>query len=478
MGPPEIRPHEWLPIIAESLVKSDLVALCKKLGVSFPGHRMETLDVCTLALPLAEDASSAAPRHRDIVVEWLGRANQMIAEKARGMSVGKLRDAVYDPQLLGRTVTHGRLLWVLRNDPRATARRLADGISSAAREEYRLMPEEPVNAPPADPVVQKAVSEIRDAADRLAALTVGQGKRVERDEKRIESLEAQVDDLKKQVAARDERLAARRTEHDSVRAELSAAESELTALRARLKSQPPESWDSERRRLDHEARSLKKEIEEANAANRSALESAEREWTKRLEAEKLAAEAARREADMARREAAWLREKLKIPVAPPAPPPRDPDRVAVFIETQSLYPLSIARHTRIDYRKVLETCLKGRRLGRALAYVVEVPGTDPSSFKQKLQSQGFQVRARPGRNAGVWTAGLETDLRDAARSCGRLCVATANAELAGAIGAISAEGTPVILVCFDDPSIAPLRAAAGEFIPIDAEMLRPMPARA
>lgn len=477
-GVPDFLPQEWTFIIGESLVKRDLVSLCGRMGVEFPGRRLESLSEYALAQSLAEIVLDEPGPDRDLILERLRTSNQMVSRQVGEMSAGHLRGAIEEPAAWPQSVTPGRLLWALGSDPRASVRKLTRGLSDfLAVSAAELLKDGPASSRPA-PGLKDAMTEMREATEKLTELASQERRRADRDGRRIRDLEGQVAELRKQAAERDERLAARKSDLEVARGETQKAQRELEAARGRLKAQPPpESWESERRRLEHEVKALASKLEEERASLRTAFEAAERKAQEELAGERSRSESARRDAEAARKESSWLRDKLKTPVPPPAPVARDPERVAVFAEVQSLYYLAVARRSRIDYRQAFERCLQGRRLGRALAYIVEVPGTDPSGFKQMLHGQGFQVRSKPGRHPGVWTSSLEADLRDAARSCGRISICTANSELAGTIGALAAEGVHVTLVSFDDPVVAPLRQAATEFIPIDAAMLMPLPAR-
>lgn len=477
-GIPAFSHPEWVAIIGESLVKRDLAALCGRLGLDFHGRRPDTLPEFALAEPLAEIVLGGRGHERDLIVEKVRGSNHTIAERVRQRPLEELKEAILEPDLWPSTATPGRMLWALKTDPREAVRELARDFDFVRKEMARFL-KKAHKAPRSRPAeIGGAVSELREATERLAEITEAERRRADRDGRKIRDLEEQAAALRREIAERDERLAARKAELEKARGEAARAGHEVEALCSKLKAQPPESWESERRRLEHEVRALGKELEAARDSARAALEAAERQLQERLAAERSQTEEARRRVEAAEKEAAWLREKLKTPVAPPPPPRRDPDRVAIFAEVQSLYPLASARRGRIDYRLILERGLGGRRLGRALAYLLDVPGVDAAPFKLALHSIGYQVRSKPGRDPRIWTPGLEADLRDAARTCGRIAIATANQDLAGVLGGIAAEGVHVTLISFDDPVLGALRPAASEFLPIDEEMLRPLPARA
>jgi hypothetical protein len=467
---------EWTAVIAESLVKRDLVALCGRLDVEFPGRRLDSVSELTLADPLAEIVLEGPGPDRDLIVEKIRSSNHSIAERVRQMPLEELEVCIADPSCWPTTVTPARLLWALQTDPRAGARK-ASGFFKFVRKSAERALREAKGGPPAPKGLGAAAAELKEAAQRLADVTDAERRRAEREGKRVRDLEGQVAALKGEIAERDDKLAARKSELEEARSEAARAGREADSLRSRLKAQPPESWEAERRRLEHELKSLRAELEHEREKSRVAVEAAERRAAGELAAERSRVEEARGRAEAAEKEAAWLRERLKTPVKPPEPPRRDPERVAVFAEVQSLYPHAASLHGRIDYRQLLQRALSGRRAAKVLAYVLDVPGVNSASFKQALQGMGYQVRAKAGREPRLWTAGLEADLKDAARTCGRIVVATANPELATVLAALVAEGVHVTLFSFGGQVPEALRSAASESVTIGSDLLRPLPAR-
>jgi uncharacterized coiled-coil protein SlyX len=472
-GIPEFPFGAWVSIIGESLVKRDLVALCGRLEIEFKGRRLESLPEAVLAEPLARLVLEGGAEAEQIL-ERVRRANQMLSESVKAKSVDELRDSVGDPDCWPGSVTAGRLMWALAADSRSGVRRLGRHFRDATGVADRLMAAMDDDEGPG---ARGAATEFREAAEKLSEIVSDERRRAERDARRIRSLEEQIAALRQELAERDQRISARKVDLEKSQEQVRRLERELESARAKLKAHPPESWESERKRLLHEVAELRRGVEQAASAARDEREALAGQFEGRLRAESEAAAEAREQAEAARKEAAWLRERLKSPVPAAPPPRRDSDRVAVFAEVQSLYFLARARSSRVDYRQVLERARADGLLGRALAYVVDVPGTQAGAFKQVLQNMGFQVRAKPGIDAGVWTSGLETDLRDAARTCGRIAVATANPRLANVLGELAAAGIVVTLLSVDDPSIAPLRSAASAFVPIGGDMLRPIVSR-
>jgi uncharacterized LabA/DUF88 family protein len=98
-------------------------------------------------------------------------------------------------------------------------------------------------------------------------------------------------------------------------------------------------------------------------------------------------------------------------------------RVGLFVDTQNLYYAARDLNNRyVDYRRLLELAVRGRRLQAATAYVVEREGeTTAFGFVTKLSLLGYRVRRRAlrvhrsdgnGRQVleGDWDMGIAADI--------------------------------------------------------------------
>lgn len=99
------------------------------------------------------------------------------------------------------------------------------------------------------------------------------------------------------------------------------------------------------------------------------------------------------------------------------------DRVALFVDTQNLYYAARDGYdAAVDYERLLELALRGRRLLSATAYVVEREGESAAfGFVTKLSALGYRVRRRSVRvhrtddhgrvvMEGDWDMGIAADM--------------------------------------------------------------------
>lgn len=92
-------------------------------------------------------------------------------------------------------------------------------------------------------------------------------------------------------------------------------------------------------------------------------------------------------------------------------------RVGVFVDVQNLY--YSARNiynSRVNFNEVLKEAVAGRRLIRAIAYVVKADMPEEQTFFDALEKAGFEVKAKDlqtfagGHQKGDWDVGIAMDI--------------------------------------------------------------------
>ena len=91
-------------------------------------------------------------------------------------------------------------------------------------------------------------------------------------------------------------------------------------------------------------------------------------------------------------------------------------RVSILIDVQNLY--HSAKHlfgAKVNFKRVVENALAGRKLIRAIAYDVEVDTKEKEAFLTALEKSGIEIRSKPlqefagGMKKGDWDVGLAMD---------------------------------------------------------------------
>jgi len=97
---------------------------------------------------------------------------------------------------------------------------------------------------------------------------------------------------------------------------------------------------------------------------------------------------------------------------------RNPEqRVGVFVDVQNLY--YSARNiynSRVNFNEVLKEAVAGRKLIRAIAYVVQADMPEEHTFFEALEKAGFEVKRKElqtfagGHQKGDWDVGIAMDI--------------------------------------------------------------------
>jgi uncharacterized LabA/DUF88 family protein len=97
---------------------------------------------------------------------------------------------------------------------------------------------------------------------------------------------------------------------------------------------------------------------------------------------------------------------------------RNPEqRVGVFVDVQNLYYSARNIYTaRVKFNEVLEAAVAGRKLVRAIAYVVQADMPEEHTFFEALEKAGFEVKTKAlqtfagGHQKGDWDVGIAMDI--------------------------------------------------------------------
>ncbi|MFA5107264.1 MAG: NYN domain-containing protein [Patescibacteria group bacterium] len=91
-------------------------------------------------------------------------------------------------------------------------------------------------------------------------------------------------------------------------------------------------------------------------------------------------------------------------------------RVGVFVDVQNMYySAKNIYNSKVNFGEILKTAVAGRKLIRAIAYVIKAEAPDEQSFFDALSKQGFEVRSKDlqvfygGQKKGDWDVGVAVD---------------------------------------------------------------------
>ncbi len=151
-------------------------------------------------------------------------------------------------------------------------------------------------------------------------------------------------------------------------------------------------------------------------------------------------------------------------------------RVAVFIDTQNLYhSAKNIYHSKVNFDAVLNAALGGRKLVRALAYVVTTESGEEQAFFEALEKIGIETKTKDlqiffgGAKKADWDVGMAIDAVKYAKKVDAVVLATGDGDFVPLVEHIRAEGCQVEIIAFGRSSSARLRESADDFIDMDED---------
>lgn len=149
-------------------------------------------------------------------------------------------------------------------------------------------------------------------------------------------------------------------------------------------------------------------------------------------------------------------------------------RVAIFIDTQNLYhsAKNIYR-AKVNFGAVVKAALAGRRLVRAVAYVVTTESGEERTFFEALTKAGIETKTKDlqiffgGAKKADWDVGLAVDAIKHASKVDAIVLATGDGDFVPLAEYVRSQGCQVECISFGKSSSARLRECVDDFIDMD-----------
>lgn len=160
-------------------------------------------------------------------------------------------------------------------------------------------------------------------------------------------------------------------------------------------------------------------------------------------------------------------------------------RVGVFVDVGNMYHSAKNLYNRrVNFQEILKTATAGRKLIRALAYVVVSKTLEEQTFFEALSKQGFEVKMKDlqvfvdGSKKGDWDVGLAIDTIKSADKLDVVVLVTGDGDFIPLVTYLKENrGCIVELLAFGETASAKLVEHVDDFIDIGKdtqEYLLPM----
>ena len=110
-------------------------------------------------------------------------------------------------------------------------------------------------------------------------------------------------------------------------------------------------------------------------------------------------------------------------------------RVGVFVDVQNLYySAKNLYNAKVNFAQVLKEAVAGRKLVRAIAYVIKADIKEEKSFFDALEKIGYEIRSKDlqtfagGAKKGDWDIGIAMDMIELANKLDTLILVSGDGD--------------------------------------------------
>ncbi len=149
--------------------------------------------------------------------------------------------------------------------------------------------------------------------------------------------------------------------------------------------------------------------------------------------------------------------------------------MAVFVDAQNMY--HSARNlyeARVNFKEVLKVAVAGRKLTRAVVYVITSPSGEEAAFFSALDKQGFEVKSKDlqifigGAKKGDWDVGMAVDAVKLADKVDCIILVTGDGDFAPLVTYLKEnKGCLVEAVAFKRTASRQLVEAVDDFVNLE-----------
>lgn len=145
-------------------------------------------------------------------------------------------------------------------------------------------------------------------------------------------------------------------------------------------------------------------------------------------------------------------------------------RVAIFIDTQNLYHSGRNLYkARVNFAQILKDAIAGRKLVRAIAYVITSEAGDEKNFFDALTKMGIETKTKDlqvfagGAKKGDWDVGLAVDAIKMAPRLDAIIIASGDGDFIPLVQYLQTM-TQVEVISFGKSTSMKLKEVVDDFI--------------
>lgn len=147
-------------------------------------------------------------------------------------------------------------------------------------------------------------------------------------------------------------------------------------------------------------------------------------------------------------------------------------RVGIFVDVSNMYHSAKNLYKkRVNFKEILKVGIAGRKLIRAICYVVQSHSTEEETFFEALSNQGFEVKMKDlqifadGTKKGDWDVGMALDAIKSADKLDVVILVTGDGDHLPLVSYLKEnKGCLVELISFGNTTSAKLIEAVDDFV--------------
>jgi len=146
-------------------------------------------------------------------------------------------------------------------------------------------------------------------------------------------------------------------------------------------------------------------------------------------------------------------------------------RVGVLIDVQNMYHSAKNLYqARVNFREILKTAVAGRKLIRAIAYVVTTETGEEKAFLEALEKSGIEIKSKElqifpgGMKKADWDVGVAVDAIQLSKRLDSIVLVTGDGDFVPLIEYLKAQGQHVEIIAFGKSASSRLKEMADDFV--------------
>ena len=154
-------------------------------------------------------------------------------------------------------------------------------------------------------------------------------------------------------------------------------------------------------------------------------------------------------------------------------------RVGVLIDAQNMYHSAKNLYgARVNFKEVLKTAVAGRKLVRAIAYVIKTETGEEKHFFEALIKSGIETKVKDlqiflgGLKKADWDVGISVDAVKLSPQLDALVLVTGDGDFLPLVEYLKSQGRQIEVIAFSKSASAKLREEADDFIDLGEDKKR------